>query len=298
MRKSFLLITATLLFPYPFAALAEMSPAPIEKGWWESGIIKSYFYHSELQRQWAFELLGKQRLNGSESVLDFGCGDGKITAEMALLLPQGTVTGTDVSPAMIRFARSRFPPSAYANLQFTVNLESASECYDLITSFCVFHLLQSPSSVLRELHTRLKASGKLLLVIPAGRNPEFFQAAQAAFDQFQLPAPWDTYSPESVNMRSLEGCGSVLEAAGYLLDRLEMVDTPHTFIDREEFLQWLIGTMTANWSIPVEKAAEFFDYMVDRMQALDDGFLHADGTVRFKLSRIHAVASPCSSGTL
>ena len=35
----------------------------------------------------------KLELRGDESLLDIGCGDGKVTAEIAACLPQGSVVG-------------------------------------------------------------------------------------------------------------------------------------------------------------------------------------------------------------
>ena len=43
--------------------------------------------------------------NGDELVLDVGCGDGKITVELANLVPRGRVLGTDFSADMISHAK-------------------------------------------------------------------------------------------------------------------------------------------------------------------------------------------------
>ena len=42
-----------------------------------------YAKHSTEQQRWARELIAKLRLRGHERVLDIGCGDGKVTAELA-----------------------------------------------------------------------------------------------------------------------------------------------------------------------------------------------------------------------
>ena len=43
---------------------------------------KDYASNSQNQYNWAKELIPKLHLNGSESVLDVGCGDGKVTVEI------------------------------------------------------------------------------------------------------------------------------------------------------------------------------------------------------------------------
>lgn len=64
----------------------------------------------KLQRtaKWARELIAKLNLRGSERVLDLGCGDGKVTAEIALNLKKGGVHGIDSSPEMINLAKKTF----------------------------------------------------------------------------------------------------------------------------------------------------------------------------------------------
>ena len=48
-----------------------------------------YHKSSSAQQQWAQELITKLGLRGDERVLDIGCGDGKVTAEIARSLPGG-----------------------------------------------------------------------------------------------------------------------------------------------------------------------------------------------------------------
>src|SRR5687768_18104489 len=76
---------------------------------------------SGLQQAMAEEQLGRLTLEGSERILDVGCGDGKITAEIAARVPCGSVVGVDPSRDMVAFAASRFGTSAdHPNLRFEV----------------------------------------------------------------------------------------------------------------------------------------------------------------------------------
>jgi len=65
---------------------------------------EDYARNSDAQLQWAQELRQNLNLQGNESVLDVGCGDGKITADFATTLPRSRVTGVDSSPEMIAYA--------------------------------------------------------------------------------------------------------------------------------------------------------------------------------------------------
>ncbi len=77
---------------------------------------EEYARISGLQKMMAAEALSLLTFAGSERILDVGCGEGAITAEIAARVPQGTVVGIDPSRDMIRFARAHFPSAAHANL--------------------------------------------------------------------------------------------------------------------------------------------------------------------------------------
>src|SRR5262245_66260401 len=78
-----------------------------------------YHRRSALQKWLAEKSLAGVDLAGSERVLDVGCGDGKITAEIAERLPTGSVVGIDPSEHMIDFARDHFV-AHHPNLTFEV----------------------------------------------------------------------------------------------------------------------------------------------------------------------------------
>lgn len=271
----------------------------VTSGWNASSLVKTYFHNSELQRQWAWELMGKQGLGGNEKILDFGCGDGKISAEISRFVPQGLVTGVDISAEMLQFARIKFPAYAYPNLEFknsgSLTFEDipGQHSFDMICSFCVFHLVARPLDVLKNLKSHLKPSGKLVLVIPAGKNQAFFDAAEDVFDKYELKAPWKNLPVSAaLTMRTLEGCSTLLKEAGYEILSLEMIDTENPFYDKAELIAWMVGVTTANWNIPIPLSPLFFHDLVERMCELDPEIIDNEGRLHFKLSRIHAVATP------
>jgi hypothetical protein len=79
-----------------------------------------YAANSVVQQLWARELIARLKLRGDEHVLDVGCGDGKVTAEIAQALPRWPVTGVDASAEMIAFAQKAFPAKKNPNLKFHV----------------------------------------------------------------------------------------------------------------------------------------------------------------------------------
>lgn len=287
-----------LLMPlFSSESVASWSFKDHRSGWNQAVLAKAYFHHSEMQRQWAWELLGKLSLAGDEKVLDFGCGDGKITAELSHLLGKGKVVGVDISEPMVQMAHICFPPFAYPNLEFKTTKSLAlgdvdlRETYDLILSFSVFHLIPDPLEVLIHWKAHLNPSGKIALLIPAGRSESFYQASAEMFVKYNLEIPWTVHTPsEKPTMRTLEGCRFFLEKAGYEIEDIKRIDRDNPFYDLEDLRDWMIGTAAGAWQVPVELAPAFFSDVVSRMYELNPGLIDEEGRVRFKMSRIAVIA--------
>ena len=224
-----------------------------------------------------------------------GCRDGKISAEMARFVRNGSVLGVDISQSMIQLANVHFPPNAFPNLQFK-NSESLTLSdfpgkheYDLISAFAVFHLIPDP--LLKNLKMHLKTSGKLLIVTPTGKNQALYEAANEIFPKYALETPWNNRaSPTPPSMRTLEGCSSFLREAGYTIESLEIIATDNPFYDMEDFIGYLVGTATATWQIPLSISQSFFADLANRMIELDPTIMDEKGHIHFEMPRIHAVA--------
>jgi trans-aconitate 2-methyltransferase len=297
--KCFVKIFASILLCTIGSVSASDSPSwqisGTNEGWNDDALVLKYFHNSELQRQWGWHLLRTYRFNGNENVLDFGCGDGKITAEVSHFVPQGRLLGIDVSKTMINFASRCFPASYYPNLTFEhtdLSEEISTEEYDLIYSLCVFHLVPNPIQLLKSLQQRLKDNGQLLLVIPAGNSPAFFQAADETFDKYHLPKPWlsRVRGNNHVTMRTQEGCLNCLAKADLEPISVVAYDTPTAFYNKQDLVDWMIGTVTANWHVPLEVADPFFHDLIDRMTELDSTVVNTSGAYHMKLSRIEVIA--------
>jgi trans-aconitate methyltransferase len=137
---------------------------------WDAG---EYEKHSSGQFKWALELIEKLQLTGGESIIDLGCGDGKVTAELAGRVPVGRVLGIDSSPSMIDLARQKFPSHRYPNLHFACldfrELESKKE-FDLAFSNAALHWVKDQRRVLIRVAQALRAGGRLLFQMGGAGN--------------------------------------------------------------------------------------------------------------------------------
>ena len=101
-------------------------------------------------------------------ILDIGCGRGSITIGLAGLVPDGSVLGIDVQPALIDVATTHARQRNISNLEFKVTdaniLESfPSESFDVIHAHQVLFYLPDPIRACRELFRILKTGGILSL---------------------------------------------------------------------------------------------------------------------------------------
>lgn len=136
---------------------------------------KDYSKNSANQLQWAKELIPKLKLSGNEKLLDIGCGDGKITAELAQNLPNGSVIGIDNSEAMINLAKTSFAEKSYPNLSFQ-RMDARElkfvEQFDRVFSNAALHWIIDHRPVLNGVYKSLKMSGKLLFQMGGKGNAQ------------------------------------------------------------------------------------------------------------------------------
>jgi trans-aconitate 2-methyltransferase len=119
------------------------------------------------------EVLARLELNGGETVLDAGCGSGRITQALIERLPRGRVIAVDESASMVEAARRRLQAGAdgrgsadaSARLELRVGDLLELECeppVDAILSTATFHWIADHARLFARLHAALKPDGRLV----------------------------------------------------------------------------------------------------------------------------------------
>jgi trans-aconitate 2-methyltransferase len=110
--------------------------------------------------EWAEAVLERLPLAGEETVLDAGCGTGRVTRMLIERLPDGKVIGVDGSVAMIEKVREILRPGDEA---FTVDLTALelAEPVDAIVSSAVFHWIDDHEALFAHLRAALRPGGRL-----------------------------------------------------------------------------------------------------------------------------------------
>jgi trans-aconitate 2-methyltransferase len=125
------------------------------------------------------EVLQRLELEGDESVLDAGCGTGRVTAILTERLPRGHVIAVDGSRAMVEEARRRLPGDV--DVQEADLLELAlPDPVDAIVSTATFHWIGDHERLFARLRDALKPGGRL--VAQCGGAGNVAEVKQAGLD--------------------------------------------------------------------------------------------------------------------
>jgi trans-aconitate 2-methyltransferase len=122
---------------------------------WDAG---TYHRVSDVHTEWAEQVLGRLPLTGGETVLDAGCGSGRVTA--MLLERCGHVVGVDAAPSMVAHAREALGDRATVFQTDLLELK-LDERVDAVFSNAVFHWVPDHPRLFERLHAALKPGGAL-----------------------------------------------------------------------------------------------------------------------------------------
>jgi trans-aconitate 2-methyltransferase len=107
------------------------------------------------------EVLQRLELEGDETVLDAGCGTGRVTAALVERLPRGRVIAVDGSRAMVEEARRRLPDGVDVREADLLEL-TVDEPLDAIVSTATFHWIGDHDRLFARLRDALKPGGRLV----------------------------------------------------------------------------------------------------------------------------------------
>ena len=192
---------------------------------------------AEIQERWAREVLERLELEGEETVLDAGCGSGRVTRLLVERLPRGRVIGVDASSAMIDKARERLGDGVELIVSDLLDLELDDAPVDAVFSNATFHWILDHRRLFERLHSLLRPGGALEAQCGGIGNVEDFLNSLESVNGDERFAPylrgiastWNFASPGDTEIR-LRGAG--FEVAGVWLDeRRETPSEPRGFLE-------------------------------------------------------------------
>ncbi len=144
---------------------------------WDAG---TYDRVSTPQQRWARPVVARLGLRGDETVLDAGCGSGRVTELLRSALPAGRVIAVDGSAAMIAAARGRLGTDRVSYIhRDLLELELEAEV-DAVFSNAVFHWIGDHERLFARLHAALRPGGRIEAQCGGEGNVARFYSAVAA----------------------------------------------------------------------------------------------------------------------
>ena len=138
----------------------------------------------------------KQSLQQFKSVLEFGCGHGRLLSHMLDIIPNASVFGADVIQEQINKCREQFPSGVFICNRPEPPIDFEDNQFDLIYSYSVFtHFSESNHLAwLKELERILKPGGMMLHSV---KSYEFVRRAKIFSPQnlvkYQLSEPFEKF---------------------------------------------------------------------------------------------------------
>lgn len=177
--------------------------APVRE--WDAG---TYQRISVPHEEWAEAVLARLPLQGDETVLDAGCGTGRVTRMLIERLPEGRVIGVDGSTQMIDKVREILRPQDQAFAADLTALE-LDEQVDAIVSSAVFHWISDHDALFARLRAALRPGGRLAAQCGGAGNIDAFrrlgeevQGREPYAPYFEdFGQPWNYAGPEETEER-------------------------------------------------------------------------------------------------
>jgi trans-aconitate 2-methyltransferase len=222
--------------------------------------LDAYHYknHSNAQYQRVKELIPNCNFHEKAHVLDVGCGDGKITAEIAAALPNGWVLGIDASPNMIHCANEAFQQP---NLEFQcIKAEEIflNKHFDNILCFNCLLWVRKPKEALDRLSKLLKPGGSFLILTYL-KESSYVDLLEKALDRF--PA----YKKLSAahTMLTLKEHRNILESNKLKINTFEVRNMIADYSTKEDLKNYLKGWLGCYVPLPEELQNEFLNQAVE-----------------------------------
>ncbi len=204
---------------------------------------REYEKHSAGQKEWGREILDQLEIYPDDRVIDIGCGDGALTAQIAGRVPGGRAVGVDNAESMIRHATERYQEIPHLSFQVmdARRLTFENE-FSLAFSNAALHWVRDHRPVLAGVCRALMRGGRVRFQMGGrGNAGEVIRAASAVcenprwrphFTDFEFP--YGFHGPEEYE--------TWLAEAGLLPRRLELVPKTMRHNGAEGFSAWVRTT--------------------------------------------------------
>jgi trans-aconitate 2-methyltransferase len=204
---------------------------------WRQWNGATYDRVSTPQARWGTAVLERLSLRGDETVLDCGCGSGRVTEQLLTGLPRGRVIALDASRSMLDQARRRLAPAGERVrfveadlLELSPDTLGDDAPVDAVFSSATFHWISDHSRLFANLASVLRGGGRISAQCGAeGNISRLLDVARSA--GLERTSAWEYASAAVTEQR--------LEAAGFEDVRVWTHEEPTRFDDEAELTEFL-----------------------------------------------------------
>jgi trans-aconitate 2-methyltransferase len=223
---------------------------------------------ASLQEAMAAQALSLLDLKGTERVLDLGCGNGKITAQIAARVPQGSVVGVDASAEMTAFASSHYGLGVCPNLCFeTCDIRRLTfhEEFDLVISFNALHWIPDQAVALRAIRSVMKSNALAQLrLVPRGPRKSIENVLKETRQSKRWSAYFQRFHDPYLHLTPAE-YATLAEENGFKVRSVHTEDQSWDFKSRASF-EAFCSVTCIEWTknLPESERPAFITDVLDR----------------------------------
>ncbi len=215
---------------------------PAERTEWNASV---YHQVSNPHVDWGQRVIAGLDLAGNETVIDAGCGTGRVTAMLLERLPHGRVIGVDLSQNMLDQAEESLSPRWPGQVGFiksdllSLTPDAVGGQVDLVFSTATFHWVRDHDLLFQRLFDLLAPAGRLLAQCGGGPNIAKSNARITAltieppyaehFADFDYP--WLFATPEETEQR--------MRNAGFIDVETSLISAPALMDDADAYARFI-----------------------------------------------------------
>ncbi|ODN42043.1 class I SAM-dependent methyltransferase [Piscirickettsia litoralis] len=235
-------------------------------------------YHdsSDMQYRIAHDILADETFHQNDTVLDIGCGSGKITVDIASLVKQGQVVGIDLSEQMITFANKQY--KHIENLSFAqgdiLDLQLKSE-FTKVTTFNMLQWVSDFNLAFKRIYHCLKSNGRFI----GGYFLKCYPIWDPV-DELITQVHWQPYFKDydaGFYQNERDYCQSALEQAGFDSSSVIEINKDYFFKDRAHFISHSKNWLPHLSRLPNDKIDRFLSELADSV--IKQGYMNNKGNI-------------------
>jgi trans-aconitate 2-methyltransferase len=256
---------------------------------WDSA---SYHRIAEPQFAWGIKLIEGLTLRGDETLLDAGCGSGKLTAELLKRLPNGRVIAVDLSENMVAAAREFLNPH-FGERVICMHSDlcelMVEKTADGVFSAATFHWVSNRGKMFERLCAALKPGGWFVAQAGGGNTLQsYWRMADTVISREPFAQHLKTFRRQQ-DYLDPEITRGQMQSAGFTNIHVTLQDAPVQFPDAAAFREFIRTVNLKNHieRLPAELRERFLDEVTEASVRSDRPLTLDYQRINMKATRKH-----------